>query len=77
MVRERCGAVRERRRAEDQQRERKSAEIPPGSRGIEGSGYAGVRRSVKLLSCESFALDLRNQPGVQSRMCSEMLEGCR
>lgn len=33
--------------------------------------------SVKLPSCRSFALDPWNQPGVQSRMCSGMLEGCK
>ncbi|KAJ7407814.1 hypothetical protein WISP_124522 [Willisornis vidua] len=45
-MRERCGssagAVRERSRAEDHQREHKSAKIPPGSWGDEGSGCTGV-----------------------------------
>lgn len=32
--------------------------------------------SVKLLSCKSFALDLQNQLGLQSRICTGIPEGC-
>lgn len=52
-VRERCGAARERRRAEDQQREHKSAKIPPGNRGTRAPAAlvcAGARWCA-LLQC--------------------------
>lgn len=46
------------------------------STGQASAAFVPLLSSVKLLSCESFALDLRTQMGLQSRVCTEMPEGC-